>query len=63
MTSFSPPENIRELRKRLKAIHTDSEDLEREELILYPHVEERLKRLGIPYYTAHRPDNISSAQI
>ncbi len=63
MTSFSPPENIRALGKRLKAIHTDFEDLEREELILYPHVEERLKRLNIPYYTANRPDNIPSAQI
>ena len=44
MTSFSPPENIRVLGKRLKAIHTDFEDLEREELILYPNVEERLNR-------------------
>jgi hypothetical protein len=63
MTSFSPPENIRALGKRLKAIHTDFVDIEREDLILYPHVEESLKRLGIPYHTAHRPDNIPSAQI
>jgi uncharacterized Fe-S cluster-containing radical SAM superfamily protein len=63
MASFSPPENIRALGRRLKAIHGDFEDFEREELILYPHVEERLKRLGIPYHTAHRPDNIPSAQI
>jgi uncharacterized Fe-S cluster-containing radical SAM superfamily protein len=61
MTSFSPPENIRALGKRLKAIHTDFENFEREEIILYPHVEERLKRLGIPYYAAHRPDNIPTA--
>ncbi|NCO67726.1 MAG: hypothetical protein GW873_04140 [Nitrospirae bacterium] len=26
-------------------------------------VEERLKKLGITYYTAHRPDNIPSEQI
>ena len=40
MTSFSPPENIRALEKRLEAIHTDFEDMEREEIILYHHVEE-----------------------
>ncbi len=63
MTSFSLPENITSLRSKLKAIHADFEDFETEEIILYPHVEERLKRLGIPYYTAHRPDNIPSEQI
>jgi uncharacterized Fe-S cluster-containing radical SAM superfamily protein len=63
MTSFSPHENIRALKSRIKAIHAGLEDLETEEIILYPHVEERLKKLGIAYYTAHRPDNIPSEQI
>ncbi len=63
MKSFSLPENIKTLRSRLKTIHTDLEDFEIEEIILYPHVEERLKKLGITYYTAHRPDNIPSEQI
>jgi len=63
MTSFSLPENIKALRSRLKAIHVDFEDFETEEIILYPHVEERLKKLGITYYAAHRPDYIPSEQI
>lgn len=63
MTSFSLPENIKTLRNRLKTIRADLVDFEMEEIILYPHVEERLKRLGIPYYTAHRPDNIPSEEI
>lgn len=62
MVSFSPPENIKALKRRLKTIHTDFEDFEIEEIILYPHVEERLKRFNIPYYTAHRPDNIPLEQ-
>lgn len=63
MISFSPPENIKALRKRLKNIHPKFEDFEVEELICYPHVEERLKKLNITYHTAYRPDNIPPAQI
>jgi len=63
MISFSPPENIKALRKRLKAIHSDFEDFEVEELILYPHVEERLKKLNIQYLTSYKPDNIPPEQI
>jgi uncharacterized Fe-S cluster-containing radical SAM superfamily protein len=47
--SFSPAENIRALRKRLKALNPAFEDFEVEELILYPSVEERLKRLKVSY--------------
>ncbi len=63
MISFSTQENIKALRRRLKTIHPAFEDFEVEELILYPHVEERLKRLNITYYTAYRPDNIPPEQI
>ncbi len=63
MVSFSTPENINKLRERLKVIHPTFEEFEVEELILYPHVEERLKKLGISYYTGYRPDNIPPAQI
>lgn len=63
MVSFSPPENIEALRKRLKTIHPDFEDFEVEKLILYPHVEERLKRLNIPYFTAYKPNSIPPEQI
>lgn len=63
MISFSLQENIKVLRKRLKTIHPAFEEFEVEELILYPHVEERLKRLNITYYTAYRPDNIPPEQV
>ena len=58
MISFSTPENINTLRKRLKVINPAFEDFEVEELILYPSVDERLKKLKIDYRTGHRPDNI-----
>jgi len=63
MISFSTPENITALRKRLKVINPAFEDFEVEELTLYPSVEERLKKLNIDYRTAHRPDNIPPEQI
>ena len=63
MTSFSPPDNIKALRQRLRSIRTFFEDFETEEIILYPHVEERLRKLNVTYYVAHRPDNIPPEQI
>jgi uncharacterized Fe-S cluster-containing radical SAM superfamily protein len=63
MTSFSLPEGMKALRSRLKNIHAGFEDFEVEEIILYPHVEERLKKIGVTYYTARMPDNIPSKQI
>ncbi len=44
MISFSPRENITALKKRLRAIDPAFEYFESEELILYPAVEERLKK-------------------
>lgn len=63
MISFSPSENIKVLRRRLKEIDPKFEDFEKEELTLYPSVEERLKRLNIGYRTGYRPDNIPREQI
>ncbi len=63
MISFSTPENIMALRKRLKATNPAFEDFEIEELILYPPVEARLKKLNIDYETGHRPDNIPAKLI
>lgn len=51
MISFSPPENICALRKRLKAIKHSFEDFEVEELILYPSIVKRLKNLKVEYRT------------
>lgn len=63
MASFSPPENIQALKKRLLAIDPALEDLEIEELILYPAVLERLKKQNIRYLTGYRPDGIPAEQI
>jgi uncharacterized Fe-S cluster-containing radical SAM superfamily protein len=63
MISFSPPENITALRKRLKAINPAFEDFEAEELMLYPHVEERLKKLKVNYMTGYKPGSIPAEQI
>ncbi len=63
MISFSPPENITALRKRLKAIDHAFDNFEVEELILYPSVEERLKKLKVNYMTCHRPESIPAGQI
>jgi len=63
MISFSPPENISILRKRLKAIRRSFEDFEVEELILYPSIVKRLRKLKVHYRTGHRPDRIPAEQI
>jgi len=63
MISFSSAENIRVLRKRLKALKHAFKDFEVEELILYPSVEERLKKLKVNYRTGHSPKNIPAGQI
>jgi len=63
MISFSPFENIQQLKKKLKAIHPQFYHLEIEELILYPSIEKKLKRYGILFHTAHKPYNIPPEQI
>ena len=47
MANFSSPEEIKELRQRLKMIRPDFYDFEEEELILYPFVEGNLRKAGI----------------
>lgn len=63
MVSFSAPENIVKFRDRLGEIEPSYKDLETEELILYPAVEERLRRWGVGYLRAHRPERIPPEQI
>lgn len=63
MVSFSPPERIQVLKKRLKTIKPSFTDFEVEELILYPAIEERLKNLKVHYLTGYRPDRIPAEQI
>lgn len=61
MVSFSSEESIGKLREKLRT--TGFNDLEVEELILYPAVEERLKRLGIRFASAHQPSCVPPEQI
>ncbi len=58
MISFSPRKNIISLRERLKKINPAFEDFEVEEVILYPPVEQRLKKLNMDYMKGHKTDNI-----
>ena len=59
MTSFSSAETLARLRDRLKEISQEVVDeIEVEELILYPHVVKRLKEKGLGASTAHRPDKV-----
>ncbi len=61
MISFSPRKNTISLRERLKKINPAFEDFEVEEVILYPAVEERLKKLNVDCMKGHKPDNIYSS--
>jgi uncharacterized Fe-S cluster-containing radical SAM superfamily protein len=63
MISFSLPENIFALKKRLREIASTFEDFEVEELILYPAVQERLEHRKVSYLTGYRPDGIPAEQI
>ena len=63
MVSFSPPENIAALKKRLKEINPAFENFEVEELILYPAVEERLRKMKVNYITCHKPESIPAERI
>lgn len=56
MTSFSPPGNIRALRKRLRSMDSSFGDFEEEQLILYPAVEERLKKMTSLSFSGWKPE-------
>jgi hypothetical protein len=57
MISFSGKESIDKLYSLIwkidPRIHSE---IEREEVILYPYVMERLKASGLRYYSGHMPD-------
>lgn len=60
MVSFSTKENVRQLTERLKTVNTKlAEDMEFEELILYPKVKRRIDRYRLAYYSAFTPNRIS----
>jgi len=64
MVSFSTEKSRQELTQRLKAIDSAlAENLEIEELILYPRVKQKIFRYGLDYNTAHRPSNVPKEQM
>lgn len=59
MISFSPPESRQRLLERLRDIDPRlEEEFEVEELILYPQVQQRIRRYGLRYYTAYSPSGV-----
>ncbi|MGQ9624648.1 MAG: radical SAM protein [Candidatus Bathycorpusculaceae bacterium] len=64
MASFSSKESLRRLVQTLGQISTNfADELEVEELILYPRVIEKLKRYGLKYFIAHAPDKVPPEQV
>jgi len=56
MMAFSTQESTHQLVERLKSISPDlAEDLEIEELILYPKVKRRIEKHSLKYYSAYMP--------
>ena len=64
MTSFSPRKALEMLIKRLGSISSEvAREVEIEELILYPHVINRIRKYGLKYYRAYTPEGVPPEQI
>jgi uncharacterized Fe-S cluster-containing radical SAM superfamily protein len=64
MVSFSPRKNLQALIQRLKQISPSlADEVEIEELILYPHVMKRIQKHKLKYCTAYAPERIPPEQI
>jgi uncharacterized Fe-S cluster-containing radical SAM superfamily protein len=64
MASFSTRENLQLLMEKLAEISRKlAEDLEIEELILYPHVKEKIVKHKLQYYTGYHPNKVPPEQI
>jgi uncharacterized Fe-S cluster-containing radical SAM superfamily protein len=64
MASFSPRKNLETLIKRLGSISPElAKEVETEELIMYPHVINRIQRYGLKYYSAYEPRTVPPEQI
>jgi len=64
MVSFSPRESLKVLIQRLEQISPRlADELEIEELILYPHVIKRVRMHKLKYYTAYSPEGVPPEQI
>jgi len=64
MTSFSTQLSVQQLTERLKTISlTLAEELEIEELILYPSVKRKINKHGLKYYSAYTPESVPKERI
>ena len=64
MASFSPRKSVEMLIKRLGSMSSElAREVEIEELILYPHVINRIQKYGLKYYSAYEPERVPSEQI
>ncbi|MGB9675868.1 MAG: radical SAM protein [Candidatus Bathyarchaeales archaeon] len=64
MSSFSTRQNLQALTRRLGQISPNlAEELEIEELILYPHVARRLQKYGLKHFKGYTPDKVPPEQI
>jgi len=63
IASFSPRENLDALIKRLRRISQElAREVEIEELILYPHVINRIQKHGLKYYSAYTSERVPPEQ-
>jgi len=64
MASFSTKDSFKKLVERLGQISPKLvEEIEIEELILYPHVVRRLQKFGLKYYTGYAPEDVPPERI
>jgi iron-sulfur cluster repair protein YtfE (RIC family) len=64
MVSFSSEESLENLKQKLKEIDPDiAEHVEIEELILYPHVVQRIQKYGLRHVSGYEPNKIPKEQV
>ena len=64
VASFSPRKALEMVIKRLGSMSSElAREVEIEELILYPHVVNRIQKYGIEYYSAYKPERVPPEQI
>jgi uncharacterized Fe-S cluster-containing radical SAM superfamily protein len=64
MSSFSSQQNLEALIDRLRCIDRGlAENMEIEELILYPHVMKRIRKYKLKFFTGYRPDKVPPERI
>ncbi|MEM3783926.1 MAG: molybdenum cofactor biosynthesis protein MoaA, partial [Candidatus Bathyarchaeia archaeon] len=64
MASFSTKKNLQSLLQRIREISPRLiDEVEIEELILYPHVVRRLRNHKLKYYTGYTPERVPPEQV